>query len=196
MVVEFLDGLRSEYLDDKLKLESEKNNLDHKLDENAKLIHKLKEEEDKNFNAFSPRNKNLNYKDSIKNLEKEKEAISDTMEGLKNKIQILDAKLEQIDLVIKDVKQKFAHMESLDNSLGEMKNSSELRNIYIQNMTSMIHKLDFCSRIAQIDSSRCRIELSDISNRIRKTIDEIYKMDLPVNDLEDENQLPVDDGED
>lgn len=196
MVIEFLDRLRSEYLDDKLKLESDKSSLDHKLDENAKLIHKLKEEEDKNFNAFSPRNKNYNYKNSIKNLEKEKKKILDNIEETKKKIEFYDKKLEEIELALKDLKYKFAQMESMEKSLGEIKNFSELRNIYVQKMTSMIHKLDFCSRIAQVDSSRCKVELSDISNRIRETIDEIYKMDLPVNDRENGNQLPVGDGED
>lgn len=186
MVVEFLNELQSEYLDKKLKIESEEKELKNKLEENLELIQKLKEEEEKNFNAFSPRNQKSKYKDNIKNLEQEKESIIKELDNFKQQLNEYAIKIDKIAPVIEEARQKFFQVTSIQdynekkNSLKNhsKKDSSELRNVYVKNMTGMIHKLDFCSKIVQIDPSRCKIELSAISNGIRETIDDIYKIDV------------------
>lgn len=180
MVVKFLNELRSEYLNEKIKLESEKNGFDVKLDENKKFIQKLKEEEKQNFNAFSPRNRNTNAhtKENIKNLEDENSELLEKSNDMQSKIETYESKLKEIDILLKDLKNESLKKKEKNSVFEEKKYTSELRNVYIQNLTKMIHRLEFCSKLVQIDPTRCKIELSSISKMIRGTIDEIYKTDF------------------
>ena len=75
MVSDFFKKLHSEFLEQKLEAELELKNINIKLNENQKFIQKLKEEDERNFNAFSPRKQNSKLKDNIKNLKNEQELL-------------------------------------------------------------------------------------------------------------------------
>lgn len=164
MVIEFLNELRSEFLEKKYNLESEKKNLDIKLDENNKFIQRLNEESEQNFNAFSPRNQNVKLENSIKELEKERQTLLNKLNEINDDLESLSTKLEQFDIVLKTARQekeaRVITINSIDNDI-------------VQKMESLIHKLEFCSKIVFTDHLRCKTELSVIIKNLYEILSDM-----------------------
>ena len=52
MVIDYLSKIRAELLEEKLSIESKKKSIHIEINENIKFIERLKEEENRNFDAF------------------------------------------------------------------------------------------------------------------------------------------------
>lgn len=193
MVIDFLNKIRSELLENKLSLEAEQNSIKIKLSENIKFIEKLKEEDIQNFDAFSPRKHNTNLRESIKSLEEEQSALSESSENVKRQLMDLNSRLYELDSVLKVAKKQKAAQLKSNNSCLEKKDfvklkiletqenerqriARELHDSSVQNLTSIVHKTELCSKLVEIDPIRCKLELSAISKTIREIIEEMRKM--------------------
>ena len=160
MVIEFLQELRSEFLEQKLDLESERNNLCTKRNDNKKFIEKLKEKEGLNFDAFSPRKQNFEIKEQVNCLETENQSLSQKIDEIEQKLEALKNRLDQFDCTIKNVRKKEAE------SLTEEKFSDSL----IFDLKHILKKVKFCESLVQTDPIRCKMELSLLLKMISQII--------------------------
>ena len=101
MVKEYLEKIRNELIDEKLNLESEHQNIRIKISENQKFVERLREEDEQNFDAFSPRKQNYTLRESIKKLEEEQQNYLEDSENIRQRLLKIYAKLDEIDSVIK-----------------------------------------------------------------------------------------------
>lgn len=193
MVVEYLSKIRSELLEDKLSLESMLNNLKMNLNENIRFVEKLKEEDKQNFDAFSPRKQNTKLREHIKSLEQEQSTLLESSEDVKKRLMDLNSRLYELDSVLKIAKkEKAAQLKSSDDCFDEkdflkfkiletqenerQRIARELHDSSVQNLTSLVHKTELCSKLVEIDPIRCKLELSSMSKIIREIIEEMRKM--------------------
>lgn len=193
MVKEYLEKIRNELIDEKLNLESEHQNIRIKISENQKFVERLREEDEQNFDAFSPRKQNYTLRESIKKLEEEQQNYLEDSENIRQRLLKIYAKLDEIDSVIKiAMKQEAANNKSANNLLEEkdimklklletqenerQRIARELHDSSVQSLTSLVHKTELCSKLVELDPIRCKLELSSMSKTLREIIEEMRKM--------------------
>lgn len=193
MIKKFLKKIRSELVEQKFNLESEQQSIRIKLSENQKFVEKLKEEDLHNFDVFSPRKQNYSLRENIKKLEDEQQIYMEDSERVKQQLMDLDAKLDEIDSVIKiAARQEAVHEKSVDNILKEentmklklletqeyerQRIARELHDSSVQSLTGLVHKTELCTKLLDLDPVRCKLELSFMSKTLREVIDEMRKM--------------------
>lgn len=193
MVIDYLSKIRAELLEEKLSIESKKKSIHIEINENTKFIERLKEEENRNFDAFSPRKQNLDLRNNISLLEKKQDELRETYEDTKNELLNINSKLAELDSVLKIAKkQKAAQNQYAEHCIDEkdvlklkiletqenerQRIARELHDSSVQNLTSLVHKTELCSKLIDMDPIRCKLELSGMSKKIRKIIEDMRKM--------------------
>jgi len=204
MVVTYLENIYSDLLEEKIRTEQEQNDIITKMNERLKYIERLKEEDEKNFDAFSPRKQNINLRQEIKNLENEQNICSDSLNKKKQELIEIDSKIAELNSVLKIAKEQIAANEKIvENNIDEneifkiklletqelerQRIARELHDSSVQCLTSLVHKTEFCTKLIDVDPIRCRLELSSMSKNLKKIIEEMRQM------IYDLHPMPLDD---
>lgn len=169
MSAEFLKKIHSELLQEKSELELEQNNIIIKLKENEKYIERFKKEEEENFDAFSPRNQNQNLKKNIDNFEKKNLMLLQRKEEIRMKLDELSEKIQEFNLVLKEENNTKYFVKKNEK---QKKKYRKLQENYKENISSIINKLEFCSRLIDIDPGRCKLELSSLIKVLYEKIED------------------------
>lgn len=189
MVVDFLRKLRTEILGDKFELEAELKEIQIQLDENRKFVQNMKREEEKSFDAFSPRRQNVELRNNICKLEEEQLKILGKFETIKSELDILNSRLTEFDLVLEDAKnQKVELKKVVDQAEDDQFKENWNYDTLAQNVLSIKNKTELCFRLAELDPKRCKYELSSIIkelNGMMKLILEIGDMDHGTDKVDD-----------
>ncbi len=189
MVVDFLRKLRTEILGDKFELEAELKEIQIQLDENRKFVQNMKMEEEKSFDAFSPRRQNVELRNNICKLEEEQLKILGKFETIKSELDILNSRLTEFDLVLEDAKnQKVELKKVVDQAENDQFKENWNYDTLAQNVLSIKNKTELCFRLAELDPKRCKYELSSIIkelNGMMKLILEIGDMDHGTDKVDD-----------
>ncbi len=189
MVVDFLRKLRTEILGDKFELEAELKEIQIQLDENRKFVQNMKREEEKSFDAFSPRRQNVELRNNICKLEEEQLKILGKFETIKSELDILNSRLTEFDLVLEDAKnQKVELKKVVDQAENDQFKENWNYDTLAQNVLSIKNKTELCFRLAELDPKRCKYELSSIIkelNGMMKLILEIGDMDHGTDKVDD-----------
>ncbi len=149
MVRTILKKMRSEFIEDKLKLESDQNKIKIKIRQNGKFLEKLREEEDQNQDLFSPRRKNVNLHDNILELEKEQDILIGESKDLEEQLLQLNVRITELDDALKALKESETELfrEPFYTSMEE-------------NINGLMQKTEMCFRLLPADPMRCKLELS------------------------------------
>ena len=195
MVCAYLEKLHGEYLEEKISIDKTIANLQVKLKENIEFIKMLEESTDASYESFSPREVNPKARVQVKELqEKQKEIIQQIDEA---KITEIVQKIDELSSVIKVAKSsivKADEIESKENNKVELDNnvyrltlletqenerqriSRELHDSTVQNLTSIVHKTELCSKLIDMDPIRCKLELTMMSRTLRDIINDTRQM--------------------
>ncbi len=201
MVIKYLEKLYQDLFEEKLNLEWDIQKKEILLKDNKKFIETLEKSLDDNYESFSPKKMYEENYIKINSLQEEQRKCEEEIR--KTKIQIVDlsVKLSELDGVIKaareDKKQKEIAGES-DNQYVR-KNILEIQEIerkriardmhdtIVQNLANLIHKIEICDKVGEVDPIRCKLELREMTNSIRKIIQEMREI------IYDLRPLPFDD---
>ncbi len=191
MVCSYLEKLQDEYLQEKLNVEKEIANLKIRLKENIEFIKLLEENSDPNYESFTPREVHSKNKDKINELKLEQKEILEELDHMKPLYDESVKKLDEINSVLKVAKSsmisKDAHDETMDNEyyrltlLETQENerqriSRELHDSTVQNLTSLVHKTELCTKLIEMDPIRCKLELTMMSRTLREIINDMRQM--------------------
>ncbi len=159
MVKKFLKELREDLLHEKMELESREKQIKAKIQENAIFLQKMKEENDQNYDVFSPRKQNVKWKEKIHSLEREQEKLEQEANTLALQLDRLHEKRLDLDAVISIVRQK----ESDEKK--SVSNETEKQEERI--LSDVVHRLEFCLQLMELDMNRCKVELAAVIKKIR-----------------------------
>lgn len=193
MVISYLEKTKEEFFETKASLVEELTAVQNHYKENLKLIQMLEDNNDPNFESFTPREVNSYNKEKLKELEDEQKDIAVQLQNLRTCISDIDCKIEEVVSVIKVAKGDFS--STLDNNLhvndveddlkvvvlqsveGERQRiARDLHDTTVQNLTSLVHKSELCIKLIDMDPIRCRLELSTLGKTLRDTINDMRKM--------------------
>lgn len=189
MVCTYLEKLQEEYLEEKIQIDKSIANLEIQLKENIEFIKFLDESTDVCYESFSPRNVNDKNKTRIQELKENQKDILYKMNEEKNKQAEIIQKMDELSSVIKVAKStsekkekteidsdiyRLTLLETQENERQRI--SRELHDSTVQNLTSMIHKIELCSKLIDMDPIRCKLELTMMSRTLRDIINDTRQM--------------------
>ena len=191
-----LSKLRSYFNQEIMSLEEHCKEVKHMFDKYSYQINeidkKIKMVED-NFDfayeAFSPISQEQKMQSEIEKLEKEKEELKKEQLLLQKQIDVDNEKkksvksiLDELDSVEDINREHIQNMKkNYDRILGaqiiegqereRQRIARDLHDTTVQNLTAMIHKLEFCQQIVDADVIRAKIEMQLMMNTIRETVE-------------------------
>lgn len=191
MIVSYLKNIKSEYLEHKKQSEKKIKDINMHIKENIELINLLggRIDIDTEYEAFLPRELNVKNRKKIKELEEEKKALKQELEEEISQEILWQNKISEIEKIIEETEKLTAKkpenqfeapkyrvllLETQENERQRI--SRELHDSTVQNLTSIVHKAELCSRLLELDPIRCKLELNVISRTLRETIDDTRKM--------------------
>lgn len=189
MVYSYLERLQEEYLEEKILVEKSISNLQIKLKENIKFIKLLDENIDVSYESFSPRDVHAKNKAKIKELKENQKDILSEIDEEKKKNEKIVKKLDELNEILEIVKSasvkegrveldhddyRLTLLETQENERQRI--SRELHDSTVQNLTGMVHKVELCSKLIDIDPIRCKLELSMMSRTLRDIINDTRQM--------------------
>ena len=97
--------------------------------------------------------------------------IQDRIEKIKSLGDIVD---EQLEGKIKKEESTFEKIRSLEIQEEERKRiSRELHDTTVQNLTTLVHKTELCTKLMDRDVDRAKLEMQVMKETLRRTIDEL-----------------------
>lgn len=189
MVVSYLKKLQSEYLREQMDLEKRIHDLNIHLRENEEFIKLLDETNDPTYESFTPHDVNVKNKRKIQELLEEQREMKESLKEEKERYAASERNIKELSAVIRKAKRhfKFDHdsdyndevfcitmLETQENERQRI--SRELHDSTAQNLTSLVHKTEFCSKIVEEDPIRCKLELNKMSKMIREIINDTREL--------------------
>ena len=173
------------------------------MNDNIKFIQALENSLDENFESFTPRSVNQENHLKIDALRNEQKTIESELNDLKIEITELNAHIAELNSVTKvakenekylvnkkELKEKRGKYQRKFLEIQEMERqriARELHDSIVQSLTNTIHKIEICTKIMDVDTVRCRLELHVVSKTIRDIIQEMRNIvyDLRPTSLDD-----------
>lgn len=190
MVISYLEKLQSEYMQEKLNAEKELSDSQIHLRENIEFIKLLEESNDPNYEALTPREVNSKNKTKILELREEQKEIQQAIEKQEIYKSECIEKLEELMAVLSKAKREMMGNRQEDLMMSEsyritlletqenerQRISRDLHDYTVQNLTSLVHKAELCSKLVEMDPVRCKLELSMMSKTLRDIINDTRQM--------------------
>lgn len=189
MVTEYLEKIHQEMYEKKISLECDYKKTELLLKENMQFIYTLESSLDKNYESFSPRDINHESYEKIEALKKEQSQIKKEIEKLESEISNLNEHLAELENVLKHVRENTRAAEDKEvlmeedeifrkkileiQELERQRIARELHDSIVQSLTGMVHKIEFCTKLMDIDTVRCKLELQTMSKMVRKIIEDM-----------------------
>jgi two-component system sensor histidine kinase DegS len=174
----FILNLIEEY-EDKLSFNiGQKKEYMSDLSEIEALILGLSKKKEKNNNMFSPNSKDYNIDGYVKESEELKDKIEKALNEQKD--------LETIVLHLREIKNVLWDQESPILNTGinildlqerdRQRIARDLHDSTVQNLTSLIHKIQLCLRLVDMDPVRTKLELGSMTNTLKAVINELREI--------------------
>lgn len=189
MVISYLEKLQQQYEQEKFDAEKELNNLEIHLRENIEFIKLLDETNDPNYESFTPREVNSKNKTKIRELKETQQEIKESIANAKIACSECEQRLQELNAVIFQAKRERAlsKQDDLDHEVyrttiletqenERQRISRELHDYTVQNLTSLVHKTELCTKLVDMDPIRCKLELNVMTKTLREIINDTRQM--------------------
>lgn len=174
MVIEYLEKIYQEMYGRKVSLERDYKKTELLLKENAQFIDTLENSLDKNYESFSPRDINRESYEKIEALKEEKSIIEKDSEELEERISNLTEHLVELEEVLQNLRESTREEKEKEKEvLIEEEDKILLHDSMVQSLTGMIHKIELCTKLIDVDKVRCKLELQNMSKTMKKMIEDI-----------------------
>lgn len=188
MISEYLKKFQSELMTNKEDIHKSIQTLELQMKENKAFIMLLKEENDSNYESFSPRDVNPKGREQILHLEEQQKLLQEQLDTRKKEYTFCVTKLNELNEAISELEQEINDNNSdisdeifrlklLETQENERQRiSRELHDSTVQNLTSLVHKTELCSKLIDMDKVRCKLELNIMSKTLRDIINDTRNM--------------------
>ena len=154
MLKQFLLNYKQELMERKIDLTKSFQNNEMLIKENEEYIRFVEASEDKNYGSFSPQSYNTNNNNlaKLKELKEKQKQLKEVSARKKEEIEHIDQRLSELLSIIEEVKNDEENRIQQDIKKA---NSNE-------KIDNLIHKIEFCINLVDVDPKRCKLELREI----------------------------------
>ncbi len=168
-MLDFLNKLYTEALEKKMKIDSKRCTVQMKLEENKRYIEKLLQEDESGVDLFSPRKQNKKLQKTIVSLEEDQKKLQVKLEELNLQLSESEFRLSEFEQAIQEAKEKETHIDQIQNQYESSNVLDQIEDVaYLERI---IHKLELCKKIIDVDTNRCKLELDTLTKVIRDQAD-------------------------
>ena len=186
MVEEYIQKIYEELLKEEQNSAKRISDLQIHLKETQAMIHLLEETNDPNFESFTPRKVNSRNKQKIDELHAEMKEVEEAIHLETDYHTQQMKRVEEAAGVLQQAKTDAAckcnrntleeeryHTSLLETQENERQRiSRELHDSTVQNLTAMVHMAELCSKLVDMDTIRCKLELNKMIT-IERTLDKL-----------------------
>ena len=153
MLKQFLLNYKQELMEKKIDMTKSFQNNEMLIKENEEYIRFVEASENKNYGSFSPQSYNTNNNlTEIKELKEKQKQLKEISAKNKEEIERIDQRLSELSNIIEEVRNDEENRIQQDIK-------KENRN---EKLDSLIHKIEFCINLVDVDTKRCKLELREI----------------------------------
>ena len=153
MVKQFLLNYKQELMERKIDLVKSFQNNEMLIKENEEYIRFVEASEDKNYESFSPQSYNTNNNlVKLKELKEKQKQLKEVSARKKEEIEHIDQKLDELSNIIEEVRND--EENRIQQNIKKANKNEKL--------DSLIHKIEFCINLVDVDPKRCKLELREI----------------------------------
>ena len=177
-LVKFITSLSEEMKDRLYSISLQKKSTMEKLIECEEKLALIFESKSNNSDLFSPHIQTLDIDDvneEVLKLKEEMEHISDEQERVCSHID----NLSESARIIKD---KYREKNVVGYNILESQEQDrqriarDMHDSTVQNLTGLVHKVELCVRLVDIDSTRAKLELMSMSGTVKSVINELREI--------------------
>lgn len=188
MVRAFLENYQDELFQKKIELEKKCNELEDEIKEIMQLIIEL-EKEDKKFESFIPIKYYFNNDKKIKALKEEQEALQNEVVKSCYELSDTNGRLAELSSIIRIAKQNDISKENITTEafnndvirlkfletqeLERQRIARDLHDSTVQSLTGIIYKTELCTKLIDMDTDKCKLELASMSKTLHEIINEM-----------------------
>lgn len=121
--------------------------------------------------VFSPRNIDINYKNEVEYLEKQKSHYEVENEFLNQKKKIVTSRIDRIEKMLEQESKDLTVLTIQEEDRKRI--ARDLHDSSLQNLTHLIHQIELSGLYIDEDPVRAKLELSVINMRLKEIIDDI-----------------------
>lgn len=192
MIINYLENLYQEIYEKKINLERANQKKEMLLKDNLKFVQALEKTIDENYESFSPRKVDEESHQKISSLLKEQRQLEEAIRVNKIEIVDLNVKITELENVIKAARENerllfHRKLEQSDDTIYKrnilevqeierQRIARDMHDTVVQNLTSLIHKIEICDKIGDVDPVRCKLEMRVMKNIIRETIQDLREI--------------------
>jgi two-component system sensor histidine kinase DegS len=174
----FIVKLTEEYTD-RLKSNSlEKRSYHESLSEWEEKLTIVKQFKADNTNLFSPNNRSYNYEEVVSEINQ----LQQKIQGLDEEDVNMNDSIEKLTRISELLEDKEKPKNEVGLSILESQEKDrqriarDLHDSTVQNLTGLVHKIELCSRLVELDPIRARLELTAMTNTVKSIINEIREI--------------------
>lgn len=185
MVIDYLKKIQEENLTKKVIVEKKINELQVFLKENMEFEKLLEETNDSSYELFTPREVNVKNKIKLQEIKEEKKHIEENIELLKIEYQEYVDRLDEISVVIDTaLSNNESCNESRNFETSFKKDEKEYRKMvsedaqdFMPGLNHILHNMELCFKIIDVDPIRTKLELQGIISELKNIIRQDNKED-------------------
>lgn len=189
MIREFLEKYKSELCDKKQIVKSECDELYIKVEEERRFLELIEKKSDIPMESLTPIKVCSNQKEQFFEHQIQKNEYEKQLKFKEIELVEINARLEELELVIKSENKNKSDKDSsinlddiyklklLETQENERKRiARDLHDSSVQSLTNLIHRIELCTKLLEIDPIRCRLELMSMSKITKDIINEMRGM--------------------
>ena len=193
MIKKYLLNYKNELMEKRIDHTKSLKMCDLKIKENIEFNRLIECSEDKSYESFLPRNYNSDINaEKIEELKEERKRLEEEYNRLLVETGSLDRKIDELDSVIKMLQEIESQKEDLAQEIGDkrifrltiletqeyerQRIARELHDTTVQSLASMIHRIELCSKLTEIDPNRCKLELQSLTNMAKNTVQDMRRI--------------------
>ncbi|MCI9532639.1 MAG: hypothetical protein HFH38_13095 [Lachnospiraceae bacterium] len=202
IVISYLENMFHALYEQKLNIEQQCYKKETLLKNNQKFISTLHNSLDDNLGFFSPREQDKESHDKISCLEKEQRVLEGELQSLTVQLKTTEKSLNELEMVLKyereHIRESLSNLETLEKSRLHYYNflevqdrehqrmAKKLYDVMIHTYDNMLHRIELCSRLVNVDTIRSHKELNEMAECMKHSMQKMLKViyDVPSMSLE------------
>lgn len=153
MVKQFLLKYEQELMEKKIDLTKSFQNNELLIRENEEYIRFVETSENEDYDSFAPQSYNRKSDlTKIKELKEKQKQLKEISARKKEEIENIDQRLSELSDIIEEVRNN--EEQKVQEDIKEANRNKTL--------DSLIHKIEFCINLVNVDPKRCKMELQEI----------------------------------
>ena len=161
MVIRYLEKLCEEYNKEKFHIDRQCESLQLRLKETTELMKLFEETSDPNYESFTPREVDTKKKRQYLKLQEEKKNIQSALDQQREASEDWKKKIDELTEILLEEKRKASEEERKELEYEKI----------AEDLAGLLHRLDLCYKLAEVDVARCRMELHILTESIQNMIE-------------------------